>query len=282
MLGYSGWRHRSLHPVCAARLEAGERAAEGADAVLLSGWARTPGRETEAALMLAAWRGPDVPLLADATLAPPSATRAPSPRRRASSAPTRLSSSPRRGTGCARGCSFAPRSARTWRSSSSPPPARAGPCCSAARRRASRSFRCSCAPLGVDDRRPLHCRVGEDVEVVATRARELGHDRARPAPPGTSGGCPAESCAARPAGGRSPRRRPRAGRARCGSGTSPPCPACRRTAGAGAPGTSGPDRGRAPSRSSGRCSRRRAPAGRTRAGGRGRSRRPRSTRDRRR
>jgi uncharacterized SAM-binding protein YcdF (DUF218 family) len=52
--------------VCAARLEAGERAAEGADAVLLSGWARLPGRETEAALMQAAWRGPGVPLLADA------------------------------------------------------------------------------------------------------------------------------------------------------------------------------------------------------------------------
>ena len=65
VLGYSGWWHRSLHPVCAARLRAAERAAEGADAVLFSGWARLPGRETEAALMLAAWRGPAVPLLAD-------------------------------------------------------------------------------------------------------------------------------------------------------------------------------------------------------------------------
>ena len=65
VLGYSGWRHGGLHPVCAARLEAGERAAEGADAVLLSGWARLPGRESEAALMRAAWRGPGVPLLAD-------------------------------------------------------------------------------------------------------------------------------------------------------------------------------------------------------------------------
>jgi hypothetical protein len=65
VLGYSGWRHRSLHPVCAARLEAGERVADGADAVLLSGWARRAGRETEAALMRAAWRGPGVPLLAD-------------------------------------------------------------------------------------------------------------------------------------------------------------------------------------------------------------------------
>jgi uncharacterized SAM-binding protein YcdF (DUF218 family) len=65
VLGYSGWRHESLHPVCAARLEAGERVAEGADAVLLSGWARRPGREGEAVLMRAAWRGPRVPLLAD-------------------------------------------------------------------------------------------------------------------------------------------------------------------------------------------------------------------------
>ena len=65
MLGYSSRRHRSLHPVCAARLEAGERVADGADAVLLSGWARRRGRETEAALMRAAWRGPGVPLLAD-------------------------------------------------------------------------------------------------------------------------------------------------------------------------------------------------------------------------
>jgi uncharacterized SAM-binding protein YcdF (DUF218 family) len=65
VLGYSGWRHRSLHPVCAARLETGERVAEGADAVLLSGWARLPWRETEAALMRAAWHGPDVRLLDD-------------------------------------------------------------------------------------------------------------------------------------------------------------------------------------------------------------------------
>jgi hypothetical protein len=65
VLGYSVWRQRSLHPVCAARLEAGERVADGADAVLLSGWARRRGRETEAALMRAAWRGPGVPLLAD-------------------------------------------------------------------------------------------------------------------------------------------------------------------------------------------------------------------------
>jgi uncharacterized SAM-binding protein YcdF (DUF218 family) len=65
VLGYSGWRDASLHPVCAARLELAERMAEGADAVLLSGWARRRGRDTEAALMRSAWRGPDVLLLAD-------------------------------------------------------------------------------------------------------------------------------------------------------------------------------------------------------------------------
>jgi uncharacterized SAM-binding protein YcdF (DUF218 family) len=65
VLGYSGWLHRSLHPICAARLDTAERVAAGADAVLFSGWARLPSRETEAALMQTAWRGPDVPLLAD-------------------------------------------------------------------------------------------------------------------------------------------------------------------------------------------------------------------------
>ena len=65
VLGYSGRRHRSLHPICAARLDAAEHVAEGADAVLFSGWARLPSRETEASLMQIAWRGPDIPLLAD-------------------------------------------------------------------------------------------------------------------------------------------------------------------------------------------------------------------------
>jgi uncharacterized SAM-binding protein YcdF (DUF218 family) len=65
VLGYSGWLHRSLHPICAARIDTAERVAAGADAVLFSGWARLPSRETEAALMQTAWRGPDVPLLAD-------------------------------------------------------------------------------------------------------------------------------------------------------------------------------------------------------------------------
>jgi hypothetical protein len=48
VLGYSTWRGEELHPICADRLRAGEQAAEGADAVLLSGWARRRHRPSEA------------------------------------------------------------------------------------------------------------------------------------------------------------------------------------------------------------------------------------------
>ena len=65
VFGYSTGRAGSLHRVCAERLATAERAAEGADAVLLSGWSRRKHRPSEAELMRAAWRGPDVPLLAD-------------------------------------------------------------------------------------------------------------------------------------------------------------------------------------------------------------------------
>lgn len=65
VLGYSGRRGEGLHPVCAARLAVAEATADGADAVLLSGWSRRSGGTSEAALMQAAWRGPDVPLLDD-------------------------------------------------------------------------------------------------------------------------------------------------------------------------------------------------------------------------
>ena len=65
MLGYSRRRGESIHPVCAARLAAAEATADGADAVLLSGWSRRSGRPSEAALMQAAWGGPNVPLLDD-------------------------------------------------------------------------------------------------------------------------------------------------------------------------------------------------------------------------
>ncbi|MGZ8782584.1 MAG: ElyC/SanA/YdcF family protein [Gaiellaceae bacterium] len=65
VLGYSTRRHETLHPICAARLVAAEHNAEGADAVLLSGWSRRRHRPSEAELMRAAWRGPAVPLIAD-------------------------------------------------------------------------------------------------------------------------------------------------------------------------------------------------------------------------
>ena len=65
VLGYSTWRGEALHPIGAARLEAAERVAAGADAVLLSGWSRHRHRPSEAELMRRAWRGPDVPRLAD-------------------------------------------------------------------------------------------------------------------------------------------------------------------------------------------------------------------------
>ena len=65
VLGYSSWRGDALHPIGAARLEAAQRMAEGADAVLLSGWSRRRHRPSEAELMRRAWRGPEMPLLAD-------------------------------------------------------------------------------------------------------------------------------------------------------------------------------------------------------------------------
>ena len=65
VLGYSTRRENGLHPICVERLRAGEQAAEGADAVLLSGWSRRRHRPSEAELMRAAWRGPEVPLVAD-------------------------------------------------------------------------------------------------------------------------------------------------------------------------------------------------------------------------
>ncbi|MEO5575335.1 MAG: YdcF family protein [Gaiellaceae bacterium] len=65
VLGYSTRRGDGLHPVCAARLAAAERAADDADAVLFSGWSRRRHRPSEAELMRSAWRGPASRLLAD-------------------------------------------------------------------------------------------------------------------------------------------------------------------------------------------------------------------------
>jgi uncharacterized SAM-binding protein YcdF (DUF218 family) len=65
VLGYSRRRGEGLHPVCTARLRAAEGVADGAAAVLLSGWARRRSRPSEATLMEDAWAGPPVRLIAD-------------------------------------------------------------------------------------------------------------------------------------------------------------------------------------------------------------------------
>jgi hypothetical protein len=57
VLGYSDGGGIELHPVCAARLAHAAALTTPDDVVVLSGWARTPGTQPEAALMRAAWRG---------------------------------------------------------------------------------------------------------------------------------------------------------------------------------------------------------------------------------
>lgn len=56
---------RGLHPVCRARVEEAARRARPGDVVVLSGWARTPGGRSEAALMREAWPGPADGLVLD-------------------------------------------------------------------------------------------------------------------------------------------------------------------------------------------------------------------------
>ena len=57
VLGYSSGDGAQLHPLCAARLARAAELATADDVVVLSGWARTPGAQPEAALMRAAWQG---------------------------------------------------------------------------------------------------------------------------------------------------------------------------------------------------------------------------------
>jgi uncharacterized SAM-binding protein YcdF (DUF218 family) len=64
VLGYSNGRSEGLHPISANRLRHAEGLADGARAVVLSGYARHGG-PGEAELMRAAWTGPDVPLVCD-------------------------------------------------------------------------------------------------------------------------------------------------------------------------------------------------------------------------
>jgi uncharacterized SAM-binding protein YcdF (DUF218 family) len=58
VLGYSRRRTGDLHPICADRLAHAQGLAEGARAVVLSGY-------SEAEAMRSAWSGPDVPLNCD-------------------------------------------------------------------------------------------------------------------------------------------------------------------------------------------------------------------------
>ena len=58
VLGYSHRRTGRLHAICADRLAHAQRLAEGAQAVVLSGW-------SEAEAMRSAWTGPDVLLVCD-------------------------------------------------------------------------------------------------------------------------------------------------------------------------------------------------------------------------
>jgi uncharacterized SAM-binding protein YcdF (DUF218 family) len=67
VLGYSRGARSTLHPVARRRLEHAQRLADGAGAVILSGWARRRAPAAEAELMRAAWRRPDVPVVLDHT-----------------------------------------------------------------------------------------------------------------------------------------------------------------------------------------------------------------------
>ena len=65
VLGYSDGRTDGLHPVCAARLHHAAGLSTAEDVVVLSGWARHPGRRSEAELMRDAWRGACARLVVD-------------------------------------------------------------------------------------------------------------------------------------------------------------------------------------------------------------------------
>jgi DUF218 domain len=65
VFGYSARGVDGLHPLCMLRLRHAEELADGAEAVVLSGWSRHGPAGGEAELMRDAWRGPDVPLVCD-------------------------------------------------------------------------------------------------------------------------------------------------------------------------------------------------------------------------
>jgi uncharacterized SAM-binding protein YcdF (DUF218 family) len=65
VLGFSARGDGGLHPVCAARVHRAGELATDDDVVVLSGWARSPGRRSEAELMHRVWRGPAARVLLD-------------------------------------------------------------------------------------------------------------------------------------------------------------------------------------------------------------------------
>ena len=67
VFGYSARGADGLHPLCLLRLRHAEELADGADAVVLSGWSRHGTGFAEAELMRDAWHGPDVRLVCDTT-----------------------------------------------------------------------------------------------------------------------------------------------------------------------------------------------------------------------
>jgi hypothetical protein len=67
VFGYSARGVEGLHPLCLVRLRHAELLADGADAVVLSGWSRHGARFGEAELMRDAWQGHDVRLICDPT-----------------------------------------------------------------------------------------------------------------------------------------------------------------------------------------------------------------------
>lgn len=57
VLGFSDGGRGELHRICQERLTHAATIATGDDVVVLSGWARVPGTQSEADLMAAAWSG---------------------------------------------------------------------------------------------------------------------------------------------------------------------------------------------------------------------------------
>ena len=65
VLGYSDGGRGALHPIGAARLARAAESSTSDDVVVLSGWARVAGTQSEARLMAAAWTGEAAEVVVD-------------------------------------------------------------------------------------------------------------------------------------------------------------------------------------------------------------------------